>query len=99
MPTPLLLLLSLLLACGKVRHSARRLVQLAAEAAAGVAHLHAHGVIHRDLACRNLLVDEAAGCVAVADFGFARLRAKVKNAQQLLPQQLLPQQPNKQCQF
>jgi serine/threonine protein kinase len=61
----------------QVRHSSRRLVQLAAEAASGVAHLHAHGIIHRDLACRNLLVDEASAGVAVADFGFARLRAKV----------------------
>jgi len=62
---------------GTVRHSALRLVKLASEAAAGVAHLHAHGIIHRDLACRNLLVDEGASSVAVADFGFARLRAKV----------------------
>jgi tRNA A-37 threonylcarbamoyl transferase component Bud32 len=66
-----------LFALPQVRHSALRLVKLASEAAAGVAHLHAHGIIHRDLACRNLLVDEGASSVAVADFGFARLRAKV----------------------
>ena len=38
----------------------RRLCALGAQAAAGVAHLHDEGVIHRDLACRNLLVDAAA---------------------------------------
>lgn len=32
---------------------------LAAQAAAGVAHLHASGVLHRDLACRNILVRNA----------------------------------------
>jgi hypothetical protein len=60
---------------GSVRFSFLKTVSMAAQAAAGVAHLHGCGVIHRDLACRNLLIDEN-GSVAVADFGFARLRQK-----------------------
>lgn len=42
---------------GTVRHSSLKLVSLAAQAASGVAHLHECGIIHRDIACRNLLVD------------------------------------------
>ena len=36
-------------------------------------HLHKTGIIHRDLACRNLLVDDKMD-IFVADFGFARLK-------------------------
>jgi serine/threonine protein kinase len=36
-------------------------------------HLHQTNIIHRDLACRNLLVDDKMD-VFVADFGFARLK-------------------------
>lgn len=39
----------------------------------GVMHLHQTHIIHRDLACRNFLVDEQMD-VFVADFGFARLK-------------------------
>jgi hypothetical protein len=49
------------------------LVSMANAAAEGVESLHGRGIIHRDLACRNLLVDEGMG-VCVCDFGFARLR-------------------------
>ena len=43
------------------------------QAAKGVQSLHARNIIHRDLACRNLLVDDRMD-VYVADFGFARLK-------------------------
>jgi len=49
------------------------LVRMALEAALGLKHLHSEGVIHRDVAARNVLVD-AHLHVRVADFGFARLK-------------------------
>jgi len=51
------------------------LVNMATMAAHGVMNLHIRGMIHRDLACRNLLVD-AQMTVHVCDFGFARVRSK-----------------------
>jgi predicted Ser/Thr protein kinase len=38
----------------------------------GVDHLHRNGIIHRDLACRNILVNSA-GKAKVADFGMSRI--------------------------
>jgi serine/threonine protein kinase len=38
--------------------SARKLLLFASDIAAGLAHLHAHGVVHRDLAARNLLLSK-----------------------------------------
>lgn len=40
--------------------------------ARGIDHLHRNGVIHRDLACRNILVN-GSGEAKVADFGMSRL--------------------------
>ena len=51
--------------------SMESLVKMAKQAADGVRHLHAMDVIHRDLACRNLLLDQDFN-VYVSDFGFAR---------------------------
>mmetsp|Transcript_27391 Transcript_27391/g.46287 ORF Transcript_27391/g.46287 Transcript_27391/m.46287 type:complete len:680 (-) Transcript_27391:7292-9331(-) len=50
-----------------------QLVQWALEAAHGVHHLHQEQVIHRDLATRNLLLDDSFH-VRVADFGFSRTK-------------------------
>ena len=47
-------------------------LQWAAQAASGIEELHAHGIIHRDVATRNLLLDSAWE-VQVADFGLSRL--------------------------
>jgi serine/threonine protein kinase len=47
-------------------------LQMAADAADGVAYLHSQNVIHRDLACRNLLVEQD-WTVSVADFGLSRM--------------------------
>ncbi len=44
----------------------------AAQAASGVEELHAHGIVHRDVATRNLLLNSAWE-VQVSDFGLSRL--------------------------
>ena len=49
------------------------LLRFALETAMGVRHLHLEGIIHRDLATRNLLIDETFH-IRVADFGFARVK-------------------------
>jgi len=49
-----------------------RIVVLIRQAAAGLLHLHKEGVLHRDVAARNVLYN---GAVAkIADFGFSRFR-------------------------
>eukprot|EP00753_Platysulcus_tardus_P014677 PLAT4429.2.p1 GENE.PLAT4429.2~~PLAT4429.2.p1 ORF type:complete len:472 (-),score=163.15 PLAT4429.2:104-1519(-) len=53
--------------------SMAQLLRMAMDTAAGIMHLHREGVIHRDLACRNLLVDDHFR-VRVADFGFSRTK-------------------------
>jgi serine/threonine protein kinase len=51
----------------------RTLVSMAKDIASGILHLHMEGVIHRDLAVRNLLVDDNMS-VRVADFGMSRIK-------------------------
>lgn len=53
-------------------------VRMLQQAAAGVHHLHSEGTIHRDLACRNILVNRHLE-VAVADFGLARIKDNARN--------------------
>ena len=49
-------------------------LRLARDACAAVAYLHAHRIVHRDIAPRNLLVG-ADGRVVLCDFGMSRLLA------------------------
>jgi serine/threonine protein kinase len=48
-----------------------RLLELALDMARGVAHLHTHSILHRDISARNFLVSEC-GRVLVSDFGLSR---------------------------
>jgi serine/threonine-protein kinase len=45
-------------------------LRIARDAAAALAHAHAHGVLHRDVSARNLMVARD-GHVAIVDFGLA----------------------------
>jgi len=50
------------------------LIHMAANACAGMVYLSSHGIVHRDLSARNLLVKQEDGgyVVKVADFGLSR---------------------------
>ena len=50
----------------------RLVAKLARQVAAGLAHLHGNGIVHRDVACRNVLVDRHMDAM-LGDFGFARV--------------------------
>jgi len=63
------------LAKGKLRVDAKVAVQLYRDIASGMAHIHQEGLLHCDLACRNLLVQPRGQnevTVKIADFGLAK---------------------------
>ena len=47
------------------------LISFAYQIAAGMAYLSSIGIVHRDLACRNILVDEGRD-LKITDFGMSR---------------------------
>jgi serine/threonine-protein kinase len=58
----------------------RRALALIRQIAAGLAHAHAQGVVHRDVKPANIMVSEEIGTgdhVRILDFGLARLRGSV----------------------
>jgi serine/threonine protein kinase len=56
-----------------------RAIEVARQVAAGLDHMHAQGLVHRDLKPGNILVD-ADGSVRVGDFGFARALTSTSSA-------------------
>lgn len=61
----------------------RHLCQIAVDVSAGMIHLHSEGILHRDLACRNILLDNEFRA-RVGDFGRSRdlfASAEAKNTQ------------------
>ena len=49
-----------------------RLAQIGAQLGAALAHVHAHGIVHRDVKPANVLIDSS-GLVRLVDFGVMRL--------------------------
>lgn len=47
-------------------------VRVISEVASALAHMHRHGVVHRDVKPANILIDSSSGRSLVTDFGIAR---------------------------
>ncbi|MEO7331835.1 MAG: serine/threonine-protein kinase, partial [Minicystis sp.] len=58
---------------GRAPIAPARLAALFAGAADGLAHLHAQGILHRDLKPGNLMLTEGSGRLVIMDLGLARL--------------------------
>ncbi|VDO35690.1 unnamed protein product [Haemonchus placei] len=50
----------------------KMLIGYAIDAATGLAYLHAKVCMHRDIACRNCLIDVSKGIVKLSDFGLSK---------------------------
>ena len=56
--------------------------QLAAKILEGLAHAHAHGIVHRDVKPGNIIVSEDLGTVKLIDFGLAHIFSKQRLTQE-----------------
>jgi serine/threonine protein kinase len=65
----------------------REIVDAVAQIAEGLAHLHAHRLLHRDIAPRNLL-EFSDGRIALTDFGLSR-ESQVNEGEELITRVLL----------
>lgn len=69
--------------------SLKRALEIILEISYALCHLHAHGIIHRDLKLENILVTEAGG-IKVIDFGIAQLLAeKTEDSKEPIQQRLI----------
>jgi serine/threonine-protein kinase len=62
----------------------QRALLLARQIAAGLAHAHAQGIVHRDVKPANIMISEEVGTgdhVRILDFGLARLRGNIASDQ------------------
>ncbi|VDP09136.1 unnamed protein product [Heligmosomoides polygyrus] len=53
--------------------SVKKKIHYASDIAVGLVYLHTKGCMHRDIACRNCLIDEKKQVVKISDFGMSKV--------------------------